>query len=207
MVNSAAKAHYMSAGLLTAPMVFRGPNGAARGVGAQHSQCFAAWYSQVPGLKVISPWSAEDCKGLLKSAIRDPNPVVFLENELMYGIQMELSDEAASPDFLLPIGKAKIEREGTDITIVGHSKCVGMALDAAKELEKEGISCEVINLRTIRPLDTETVIKSVLKTNRMVTVELGWPQSGVGAELCAAIMESEFSGSCPRWIVAGRAMG
>jgi pyruvate dehydrogenase E1 component beta subunit len=191
----------------------------------------------VPGLKVVSPWSAEDCKGLIKSAIRDPNPVVFLENELMYGVEMELSDEAASKDFLIPIGKAKIERVGTDVTIVAHSRCVGHSLLAAAELEKEGISCEVlharvfdlgvrlfvgvgvyawmgvffphplffplrvylcvptlalqvINLRTIRPLDTETIIKSVMKTTRLVTAELGWPQFGVGAEICAAIVES-----------------
>jgi pyruvate dehydrogenase E1 component beta subunit len=189
VVNSAAKGHYMSAGMLTAPMVFRGPNGASAGVGAQHSQCFAAWYGSVPGLKVVSPWSAEDCKGLLKAAIRDPNPVVVLENELMYGVQMELSEEAMSPDFVIPIGKAKVERVGSDITVVAHSRCVGLALTAAAELEKEGISVEVINLRSIRPLDVDSINKSVMKTHRLVTAEFGWPQYGVGAEICAQVME------------------
>jgi pyruvate dehydrogenase E1 component beta subunit len=162
VVNSAAKqvappsiflfAHplqyYMSGGDMNVPIVFRGPNGAAAGVSAQHSQCFAAWYSQIPGLKVVAPWSAEDCKGLMKSAIRDMNPVVFLENELLYGVPFPLSDEAQSPDFLVPIGKAKVEREGTDCTIVTFSKPVGTALEVAKILEKEGISIEVINLRS-----------------------------------------------------------
>lgn len=137
----------MSGGDQNVPIVFRGPNGAAAGVAAQHSQCFAAWYSSIPGLKVIAPWSAEDCKGLLKSAIRDPNPVVFLENELLYGVPFPLSDEAQSPDFLIPIGKAKVEREGKDVTIVTFSKSVGTSLEVAKNLEAEGISVEVINLR------------------------------------------------------------
>lgn len=170
----------MSAGTMKCPIVFRGPNGSSAGVGAQHSQCFAAWYGSCPGLKVISPWSSEDAKGLLKSAIVDPNPVVCLEHELEYGTEHEISAEAMSPDFYIPIGKAKIEREGTDITLVAHSKAVGIALDGAAELqEKYGVSCEVINLRTIRPMDTDTIIKSVMKTNRLNTVEVGWPQFGV----------------------------
>lgn len=190
VINSAAKTHYMSAGAVPVPIVFRGPNGAASGVGAQHSQCFASWYSNCPGLKVISPYSSEDCKGLLKAAIRDPNPVVFLENELLYGSAFEMSDEALSDEFVLPIGKAKIEREGKHVTLITHSKLVGMCLDAAKELEGQGIECEVINLRTLRPLDTDSIIKSVMKTNHCVTVEGGWPQCGIGSEICAVIVES-----------------
>uniref|UniRef100_A0A667XZB8 Pyruvate dehydrogenase E1 component subunit beta n=1 Tax=Myripristis murdjan TaxID=586833 RepID=A0A667XZB8_9TELE len=189
VINSAAKTYYMSAGLQPVPIVFRGPNGASAGVAAQHSQCFAAWYGHCPGLKVISPWSAEDCKGLLKSAIRDDNPVVFLENELMYGVPFEMSEEAQSKDFTIPIGKAKIERPGSHITLVSHSRFVGHCLDAAAVLAKEGIECEVINLRTIRPLDVECIEGSVMKTNHLVTVEGGWPQFGVGAEICARIME------------------
>lgn len=158
---------------------------------AQHSQCFGAWYSSCPGLKVLAPWSSEDAKGLLKSAIRDPNPVVFLENELLYGVPFPLSDEAQSPDFLIPIGKAKIERPGTDVTIVAFAKPVGESLEVAKKLEKEGISCEVINLRTLRPLDRDTVIASIKKTHRVVSVEEGWPQCGIGSEIAAIIMESE----------------
>ncbi|KAH9489087.1 hypothetical protein Btru_057735 [Bulinus truncatus] len=190
IINSAAKTFYMSSGTVPVPIVFRGPNGYASGVAAQHSECFAAWYGQVPGLKVISPYSAEDCKGLLKSAIRDPNPVVFLENELMYGVSMPMSEQAMTKDFLIPIGKCKIERPGKHITLVAHSKAVGTCLDAAKELEGKGIDCEVINLRTIRPLDDKTIIESVVKTKHIVTVEGGWPQSGVGAEIAARIMES-----------------
>ncbi|KAL3852365.1 hypothetical protein ACJMK2_016019 [Sinanodonta woodiana] len=189
VINSAAKTYYMSAGMVPVPIVFRGPNGSAVGVAAQHSQCFAAWYGHCPGLKVISPWSAEDCKGLLKSAIRDPNPVVFLENEVMYGQPFEMSEEAMSENFLLPIGKAKIERAGNHITLVAHSRLVGVCLDAAKELAGMGVECEVINMRTIRPMDEETIVKSVMKTNHLVTVEGGWPQFGVGAEICARIME------------------
>jgi len=189
VVNSAAKNLYMSAGMHPCPIVFRGPNGASAGVAAQHSQCFAAWYSHVPGLKVVSPWSAEDAKGLLKSSIRDGNPIVFLENELMYGVSFDVSDEVMSDNFLIPIGKAKVEKEGSDVTIVAHSKSVGTALEAAEALAKEGISAEVINLRTIRPLDEDTINKSVMKTNRLVTVEAGWPQSGVGAEIIARVME------------------
>jgi pyruvate dehydrogenase E1 component beta subunit len=191
VVNSAAKQYYMTGGDMTVPIVFRGPNGAAAGVAAQHSQCFAAWYSSVPGLKVVSPWSSEDAKGLIKAAIRDENPVVMLENELLYGTPFPMSDEAQSKDFVIPIGKAKIERAGTDCTIVTFSKLVGYALEVAKNLEKEGISVEVINLRTLRPLDRETIINSVKKTNRLVTAEEGWPQCGIGAEIGAIIMESD----------------
>ncbi len=175
---------------IAVPIVFRGPNGAAAGVAAQHSQCFGAWYSHCPGLKVLSPYSSEDARGLLKTAIRDPDPVVFLENELMYGIAFDVSDDVRSKDFLLPIGKAKIERTGDRITLVSHSKAVGTCLEAAKELASSGIEAEVINLRSLRPLDTETIIKSVMKTNHLVTVEGGWPQSGIGSEICARIIES-----------------
>ena len=189
VVNSAAKTLYMSGGQMGNQIVFRGPNGAASRVGAQHSQCFAAWYSSVPGLKVVSPWSGADAKGLLKAAIRDPNPVVFLENELLYG---ETFDVPESEDFVLPIGKAKIERAGTDVTITAFSRMVGVALEAAELLAADGISAEVINLRTIRPLDTATLVASVQKTNRIVSVEEGWPQSGVGAEITAVMMEQAF---------------
>ncbi|MEQ2190876.1 hypothetical protein XENOCAPTIV_013614, partial [Xenoophorus captivus] len=191
VINSAAKTYYMSAGLQPVPIVFRGPNGASAGVAAQHSQCFAAWYAHCPGLKVVSPWNSEDAKGLLKSAVRDDNPVVFLENELLYGVPFEMSEESQSKDFTVPIGKAKIERPGTHITLVSHSRYVGHCLDAAAVLAKEGIDCEVINLRTIRPLDMECIESSVMKTNHLVTVEGGWPQFGVGAEICARIMEGD----------------
>lgn len=192
IVNSAGKTYYMSGGNVPCPVVFRGPNGAAAGVAAQHSQDYAAWYGQIPGLKVLSPWSAEDCRGLLKAAIRDPNPVVFLENEMMYGVSFPLSQEALSEDFLLPIGKAKVEREGKDVTIVAHSKMVTHSLEAAEILEKEeGVKAEVINLRSIRPLDIDTIKASVKKTNRLVTVEGGFPMFGVGSEICAQIVESE----------------
>ncbi|XP_046682567.1 pyruvate dehydrogenase E1 component subunit beta, mitochondrial-like [Homalodisca vitripennis] len=191
VINSAAKTFYMSAGSVNVPIVFRGPNGAAAGVAAQHSQCFGAWYSHCPGLKVISPYNSEDCKGLLKAAIRDPDPVVFLENEILYGAQYPMSDEALSKDFVLPIGKAKIERPGKHITLVAHSKAVETSLDAAKELAGQGIEAEVINLRSLRPLDIETIGKSVMKTNHLITVEQGWPQCGMGSEICARIMESE----------------
>ncbi|XP_072027307.1 pyruvate dehydrogenase E1 component subunit beta, mitochondrial-like [Amphiura filiformis] len=192
VINSAAKTFYMSAGGVNVPIVFRGPNGAASGVAAQHSQCFAAWYGSCPGLKVISPYSSEDCKGLLKSAIRDDNPGdCLLENELLYGQAFEMSDEAMKDDFLIPIGKAKVEREGTDVTLVAHSMSVQKALDAAKAMENEGISCEVINLRTIRPMDEEAILNSVKKTNHLVSIEGGWPQFGVGAEVLAKVMESD----------------
>lgn len=190
VINSAAKTFYMSAGTVPVPIVFRGPNGAAAGVAAQHSQCFASWYSHCPGLKVISPYSAEDCRGLLKASIRDPNPVVFLENEIMYGHSFDMSDESLSEDFLLPIGKAKIERAGKHCTLVAHSRFVEVCLNAATELAGAGVECEVINLRTLRPLDENTIIQSVMKTNHLVTVEGGWPQSGIGSEICARIVES-----------------
>eukprot|EP00607_Mallomonas_marina_P006940 CAMPEP_0182429242 /NCGR_PEP_ID=MMETSP1167-20130531/25616_1 /TAXON_ID=2988 /ORGANISM="Mallomonas Sp, Strain CCMP3275" /LENGTH=334 /DNA_ID=CAMNT_0024612639 /DNA_START=159 /DNA_END=1163 /DNA_ORIENTATION=- len=191
IVNSAAKQFYMTGGDMNVPIVFRGPNGASSGVAAQHSQCFAAWFLSIPGLKVIAPYSAEDYKGLMKSAIRDPNPVIVLENELMYGVSFPLSEGAQSPDFLIPLGKAKVEREGTDVTVVTFSRQVSVALEAAKVLEKEGISIEVVNLRTLRPMDRDAIVKSLKKTNRLVTVEEGWPQCGVGAEISAAICESD----------------
>ena len=176
IVNSGGKTYYMSGGNVPCPVVFRGPNGAAAGVGAQHSQDYAAWYGSIPGLKVISPWSAADCRGLLKAAIRDPNPVCFLENELLYGVSFPMTAEELSEDFLLPIGKAKVEKEGTDLTIVAHSKMVTHSLEAAEILEKEeGIKVEVINLRSIRPLDIETIMTSVKKTGHLVTVEGGFP--------------------------------
>ena len=176
LVNSAAKGKYMSGGDLSCPIVFRGLNGSSAGVAAQHSQCFAAWYSHVPGLKVVMPWSLEDVRGLLKSSIRDNNPVVFLENDIMYGQSFDTTPEIMDKDFLIPLGKCKIEREGSDVTIVAASKMVGTSLEAAKVLkEKHDISAEVINLRTIKPLDRATIIKSVKKTNRIVSVEEGWP--------------------------------
>jgi len=189
LINSAAKTLYMSGGQMGCPVVFRGPNGAAAGVAAQHSQCFASWYAHVPGLRVLSPYSGEDAKGLLKSAIRDPNPVVFLEHEIMYGRSFEVPDD---PDFTVPIGKAKVEREGTDVTITAFSIMVGVALEAAEKLAEEGISAEVINLRSLRPLDTETIANSIKKTNRCVSVEEGWPVAGMGSEIAAITMEHAF---------------
>ena len=189
IINSAAKTLYMSGGAIQSPIVFRGPNGAAARVAAQHSQCYAAWYSHIPGLKVVSPYSAADAKGLLKSAIRDPNPIVFLENELLYGQKFDVPD---SDDWTVPIGKAKVVRAGTDVTITAFSIMVGKALEAAKMLEEQGISAEVIDLRTIRPLDTATILDSVRKTNRLVTAEEGWGQSGVGAEIAMRVMEQAF---------------
>jgi pyruvate dehydrogenase E1 component beta subunit len=192
IVNSTAKTHYMSGGDLTCPIVFRGINGVSSGVGAQHTQCFGSWYSNVPGLKVVSPYSAEDARGLLKAAIRDDDPVVFLENEMMYGVEFDLSKEVMSKDFVLPIGKAKIEREGTDVTITAHAKMVGHSLQAAEILQRDhNISVEVVNLRTLRPLDRRTIISSVMKTNRIVNVEEGWAQCGIGSEIAALLMESE----------------
>lgn len=191
IVNHAAKQFYMSAGDLPCPIVFRGPNGNAAGTGAQHSQCFAAWYSSVPGLKVLSPYSSEDAKGLMKTAIRDPNPVVVLEHELMYGVSFPMSDEAQSKDWVIPIGKAKIEREGTDVTIVTFSKMVGLALEAAEVMAGRGVSAEVINLLSLRPLDRDAIINSVKKTGRIVSIETGWPQCGIGSEIAAIMMESE----------------
>ena len=192
IVNSTAKTLYMSAGDLTCPIVFRGINGVCASVGAQHTQCFASWYGSVPGLKVVSPWNVEDCRGLLKSAIRDNDPVVFLENEMMYGVEFEYDPKIMDKDFLIPLGKAKIERPGTDVTIVAHAKMVGLSLQAAEVLQRDhNVSCEVINLRSIRPLDREAIINSVKKTNRIVSVEEGWPQHGVGAEIAGIMMESE----------------
>ncbi|XP_020627005.1 pyruvate dehydrogenase E1 component subunit beta, mitochondrial-like [Orbicella faveolata] len=191
IINSAAKTFYMSAGQVPVPIVFRGPNGAAAGVAAQHSQCYAAWYGHCPGLKVVSPYSAEDAKGLIKAAVRDNDPVVVLENEVMYGAQFEMSDEAMDPDFVIPFGKAKVERAGSHITIVAHSRSVQIALDAAKQLEAEGVDCEVVNLRSIRPMDAECIGNSLKKTNHLITVEGGWPHFGVGAEIAATVMESD----------------
>jgi len=176
IVNSTAKTHYMSGGDLTCPITFRGINGVCSAVGAQHTQCFGSWYSSVPGLKVVSPWNVEDCRGLVKAAIRDNDPVVILENEMMYGVEFEATPEVMGKDFLIEIGKAKIEREGTDVTLVGHAKMVGRSLEAAEVLQRDhNISAEVINLRSLRPLDRGAIIKSVLKTNRIVSVEEGWP--------------------------------
>ncbi|MGY6770323.1 pyruvate dehydrogenase complex E1 component subunit beta [Komagataeibacter sp. NFXK3] len=189
IINSAAKTRYMSGGQMSCPIVFRGPNGAAARVGAQHSQCYASWYGHVPGLKVVAPWSAADAKGLLRAAIRDPNPVVFLENEILYGQRFPCP---VDEDFILPIGKAKVEREGRDVTIVAFSIMVGVALEAAAKLAEQGIEAEVINLRTIRPLDTQTVVDSVKKTSRLVTVEEGWPFAGIGAEVAMQVIEHAF---------------
>lgn len=205
VINSAAKTFYMSAGMYNIPIVFRGTNGAAAGVAAQHSQCFGAWYSHVPGLKVVMPYSSEDAKGLVKAAIRDPDPVVILENEMLYGVPFPMSDQALSSDFLVPFGKAKIERPGKHITIV----CAGIAVDnglaAANELAGKGIECEVINLRSLRPLDFDTIAKSVAKTHHLITVEQGWPQSGIGSEICARVMETPtfFELDAPVWRVTG----
>ena len=189
IINSAAKTLYMSGGQMGCPIVFRGPNGAASRVGAQHSQCYASWYAHVPGLKVVSPWSSADAKGLLRASIRDPNPVIFLENEILYG---HTFDCPVDEDFIVPIGKAKIERAGQHVTIVAFSIMVGVALEAAKVLAEQGIEAEVINLRTIRPLDTATVVESVKKTNRLVTVEEGWPFAGIGAEVAMLVIEGAF---------------
>ena len=190
VVNSAAKQFYMSAGDMACPIVFRGPNGHSAGTAAQHSQCFAAWFGSVPGLKVVSPYSSEDAKGLMKAAIRDPNPVVILEHELMYGVSFPMSEEAQSKDFVIEIGKAKIEKPGTDVTLISFSKQVGLILEAADVLETKGISAECINLLSIRPLDRKAIIESAKKTGRVVVVEQGWPQHGVAAEIAAVLMES-----------------
>jgi pyruvate dehydrogenase E1 component subunit beta len=189
IINSAAKTRYMSGGQMSCPIVFRGPNGAAARVAAQHSQCYASWYGHVPGLKVVSPWSAADAKGLLKSAIRDPNPVIFLENEILYGQSFETPTD---PDFTVPIGRAKVVKPGKDVTITAFSLMVGHALKAAEALAAEGIDAEVIDLRTIRPLDVECIVTSVKKTNRIVSVEEGWPFAGIGSEIAALIMEQAF---------------
>jgi pyruvate dehydrogenase E1 component beta subunit len=189
IINSAAKTLYMSGGQMRCPIVFRGPNGAASRVGAQHSQDYSSWYAHVPGLKVVAPYDAADAKGLLKAAIRDPNPVVFLEHELMYGESFDVPD---MDDFIIPIGKAKVRREGSDVTITAQSRMVKFALEAADILAEEGIDAEVIDMRTLRPLDTDTVIKSVKKTNRIVCAEEGWGQHGIGAEIAARVVAEAF---------------
>ncbi|WP_370155193.1 pyruvate dehydrogenase complex E1 component subunit beta [Ferrovibrio sp.] len=189
IVNSAAKTLYMSGGQMGCPIVFRGPNGAAARVAAQHSQDYAAWYSHIPGLKVVAPYSAADFKGLIKAAIRDPNPVIFLENEILYGRSFEVPK---LDDYVVPIGKARIARAGKDVTLVGYSIAVGHALAAAEKLAEEGIDAEVIDLRTIRPMDKDAIVQSVQKTNRLVVVEEGFPQSGVGSEISASMMELAF---------------
>ena len=189
ILNSAAKTHYMSGGQMQCPIVFRGANGAAARVAAQHSQCYASWYAHCPGLKVVAPYSAGDAKGMLKSAIRDPSPVIFLENEILYGQTFEVPDD---PDFTVPLGRAKIVRAGSDVTLAAFSIMVGLALAAAEALAAEGIDAEVIDLRSIRPLDTDTLVASVKKTNRLVSVEEGWPFAGIGAELAATMMEQAF---------------
>ena len=189
IINSAAKTHYMSGGQISSPIVFRGANGAAARVAAQHSQCYASWYAHVPGLKVVAPYSAADAKGLLKSAIRDDNPVVFLENEILYGQSFEVPD---SKDWTVPIGKARIARPGKDVTITAFSIMVGKAMEAAEKLAEEGIDAEVIDLRSLRPLDSETIIASVKKTNRLVTCEEGWGYAGIGSEVASVVMEQAF---------------
>jgi len=189
IINSSAKTLYMGGGQMPSSIVFRGPNGAASRVGAQHSQCYASWYAHIPGLKVVAPYSGADAKGLLKAAIRDPNPVIVLENELLYG---QTFDVPESDDFVLPIGRAKIERVGKHVTITAFSKMVKTALDAADALATLGIEAEVINLRSIRPLDVDTIVESVKKTNRIVSLEEGWPTAGIGAEIAALIQEHAF---------------
>jgi pyruvate dehydrogenase E1 component beta subunit len=189
IINSAAKTLYMSGGQVHCPVVFRGPNGAAARVAAQHSQDYSSWYAHVPGLKVVAPYDAADAKGLLKAAIRDPNPVVFLEHEMLYGLEFDIPD---TPDWLVPIGKAKVRRGGTDVTLCAHSRMVGFALQAAEALANEGIEAEVVDLRTLRPLDHGTVVDSVKKTNRLVTIEEGWGPMGVGAEVAARVVEEAF---------------
>ena len=189
LVNSAAKTLYMSGGQMGCPIVFRGPNGPAARVAAQHSQDYSSWYAHVPGLKVISPYFAADAKGLLKAAVRDPNPVIFLENEIVYGRSFPVPK---LDDFVLPIGKARVVREGADVTLVAHSISVGLIMEAAEALAKEGIEAELVDLRTLRPLDTATVMASVKKTNRIVTVEQGWPICSIGSEISAAVVGEAF---------------
>ncbi|MDH3239378.1 MAG: pyruvate dehydrogenase complex E1 component subunit beta [Alphaproteobacteria bacterium] len=189
LINSAAKTRYMSGGQMECHMVFRGPNGAAARVAAQHSQCYASWYAHIPGFKVVSPYAADDAKGLLKAAIRDPNPIIFLEHEILYGMS---GDVPVDPDFVVPLGKARVVREGSDVTITAFSRMVGLALEAAQQLAEEGIDAEVVDLRTLRPLDRETIAASVAKTNRVVAVEEGWPYAGINAEIAASIMETSF---------------
>ena len=189
LINSAAKTRYMSGGQMAAPIVFRGPNGVAARVAAQHSQCYASWYAHVPGLKVVAPYTGADHKGLLKSAIRDANPVIFLEHELVYGESFPVPDD---PEYLVPIGRARIARAGVDVTIVAFSRMVKLALEAAEALAKLGIAAEIVDLRTLRPFDVETVVASVKKTNRIVAIEEGWPFAGIGAEIAAIVMEHCF---------------
>ena len=189
IVNSASKTRYMSGGQMSCPIVFRGPNGVAARVAAQHSQCYASWYAHCPGLKVIAPFTGADHKGLLKAAIRDPNPVVFLEHELVYGESFAVPED---PEFIVPIGKARIARSGDHVTIAAFSRMVKLAVQAAEELEKAGISAEIIDLRTLRPFDIDTVVTSVRKTNRIVSIEEGWPFAGIGAEIAARVMEECF---------------
>jgi pyruvate dehydrogenase E1 component beta subunit len=189
IINSAAKTLYMSGGQMGCPIVFRGPNGAASRVAAQHSQCYASWYAHVPALKVVAPWSSADAKGLLRAAIRDPNPVIVLENEILYG---QTFDCPVDEDFILPIGRAKVERSGKHVTLVAFSIMVGVALKAADALAEQGIEAEVINLRSLRPLDTQTIVDSVKKTSRLVTVEEGWPFAGIGAEVAMQVIEHAF---------------
>jgi pyruvate dehydrogenase E1 component beta subunit len=190
VVNSAAKQFYMSGGDLSCPIVFRGPNGFSAGTAAQHSQCFAAWYSSIPGLKVVAPYSSADAKGLIKAAIRDPNPVMILEHELMYGVKFPMTDEEQSADYVIEIGSSKLEKEGTDVTVISFSKTVGLALEAAEVMKEKGVSVEVINLLTLRPLDRNAIINSVKKTGRIVSLEQGWPQCGISSEIAAILMES-----------------
>ncbi|QPG72866.1 pyruvate dehydrogenase E1, beta subunit [Brettanomyces nanus] len=191
IINSAGKTYYMSGGKLPVNIVFRGPNGAAAGVAAQHSQDYSTWYGAIPGLKVISPYSAEDARGLLKAAIRDPNPVVCLENELLYGQSFPVSEEALSPDFTLPIGKAQILKEGKDLSIISYTRNLNFCLEAADIVrDKYGLNVEIINLRSIKPMDWDTILKSIIKTKHALTVESGFPAFGVGAEICAQVMES-----------------
>ncbi|KAI7776455.1 pyruvate dehydrogenase E1, beta subunit [Diaporthe eres] len=193
IINSAAKTLYMSGGIQPCNITFRGPNGFAAGVAAQHSQDYSAWYGSIPGLKVVSPWSAEDAKGLLKAAIRDPNPTVFLENELLYGQTFPMSEAAQKDDFVIPFGKAKIERAGKDLTIVSVSRCVGQSLVAAENLKKKyGVDAEVLNLRSIKPIDLEAIVNSIKKTHRLLVVESGYPAFGVSAEILALSMEYAF---------------
>ncbi len=189
IINSAGKTRYMSGGQMSCPIVFRGPNGIAARVAAQHSQCYASWYAHVPGLRVVAPYTGADHKGLLKAAIRDPNPVVFLEHELVYGESFAVPDD---PEFIVPIGRARIARAGEHVTITAFSRMVKLAMQAAEELEKAGISAEIIDLRTLRPFDVETVVASVKKTNRVVAVEEGWPFAGIGSEVAAIMMEECF---------------
>ena len=189
IINSASKTRYMSGGQMTCPIVFRGPNGVAARVAAQHSQCYASWYAHCPGLKVVAPFSGADHKGLLKAAIRDPNPVVFLEHELVYGESFAVPED---PEFIVPIGRARVARQGDNVTIVAFSRMVKLALQAGEELEKAGISAEIIDLRTLRPFDSATVADSIKKTNRIVSVEEGWPFAGIGAEIAAVVMEECF---------------